>query len=55
MRLLKCGYTAGVGAGTFFDIDARLADAIDSGIVAVLKGGALASGELPAEQLALAS
>ena len=33
MRLLKCGYTAGVGAGTFFDIDARLAEAIDSGMV----------------------
>ncbi len=33
MRLLKCGYTAGVGAGTFFDIDARLAGAIDSGMV----------------------
>ena len=33
MRLLECGYTAGVGAGTFFDIDARLADAIDSGMV----------------------
>ncbi len=33
MKLLKCGYTAGVGAGTFFDIDARLADAIDSGMV----------------------
>lgn len=33
MRLLKCGYTAGVGAGTFFDIDARLADAINSGMV----------------------
>ena len=33
MKALKCGYTAGVGAGTFFDIDARLADAIDSGVV----------------------
>lgn len=30
---LNCGYTSVVGAGTFFDIDARLADAIDSGTV----------------------
>lgn len=31
---LECGYTSVVGAGTFFDIDARLAEAIDAGLVA---------------------
>lgn len=31
---LECGFTTVVGAGTFFDIDARLAEAIEAGLVA---------------------
>jgi imidazolonepropionase-like amidohydrolase len=31
---LQCGYTSLVGAGTYFDIDARLAEALDTGTVA---------------------
>jgi imidazolonepropionase-like amidohydrolase len=33
LTALRCGYTSVVGAGTHFDIDATLADAIDSGVV----------------------
>jgi imidazolonepropionase-like amidohydrolase len=32
-KALRAGYTSVVGAGTFHDVDARLAEAIDSGVV----------------------